>query len=213
MTFTVLVACSANVCRSPLAAVAFERAFALDELSRRIVIDSGGIDVLPGDPVCADAVRMAESRGIRSTTLTGHRAQALTLPQIGAADLVLAADRRVRSSIVKWVPDAASRTFTLREAAQLGGEAAREITGRTVDERLRSYVAAMNASRGLTGLPRTRYLLTPSAPWRRLVVHAHDIPDAHQNERAPHRAVYHLVSAGARDVARGLGVCTPALRS
>jgi protein-tyrosine phosphatase len=213
MTFTVLVACSANVCRSPLTAVTLERAFALDELSRRIVLDTGGIDVLPGDPVCADAVRMAESRGIRSPTLTGHRARSLTVPQIGAADLVLAADRRVRSSIVKRVPDAAARTFTLREAGQLGREATREIAGRTVEERLRSYVAAMNASRGLVDLPRTHYLLTPSAPWRRLVVHAHDVPDAHQNERAPHRAVYHLVAAGARDVARGLRACTPALRS
>jgi protein-tyrosine phosphatase len=214
MTFHVLVTCSANVCRSPLVAAAFVRAIALSELSRVVVVGTGGVDVLPGDPVCPDIVKLADGHGLRSRDLVGHRARALTLAELDTADLVLAADRRVRSSIVKRAPEATSRTFTVREAARLLRAAADQVGGRTTaEDRLRSYVEAMNASRGLVDLPRTRYLPTPSTPWRRLVVHAHDLPDAHQNERAPHRTVYRLATAGAQQLAHGFSTSVPALRS
>jgi protein-tyrosine phosphatase len=213
MTFTVLIACSANVCRSPLAAAALVRAVALEEVGRLIVVDTGGIDVLPGEPTCPDLVRLADSHRFRSHDLIEHRARALTHDQVDVADIVLTADRRVRSGVLKRVPGAAPRTFTLREAAQLGSEAGREVQGRSVEERLRSYVAAMNATRGLTDLPRTRHVMALTTPWRRMAVHAHDVPDAHQGEHAPHRTVFQLTTTGAEEVARGLTTCVPALRT
>jgi protein-tyrosine phosphatase len=207
MTFSILIACTANVCRSPFAAAVLVHAVSLEEVHRRIAVDTGGIDAVPGQPVCPDVVRMGESRGLRSRALVGHQAQVLTADQIEAADLVLAADRRTRSGIMKRVSRAAGRTFTLREAAQLGEVAVFEVRGQTLEDRLRSYVAAMNAGRGLRDLPRTRHMVAVTSPWRRVAVHGHDIPDAHQGERAPHRVVYALTTSSAQQVARGLARC------
>jgi protein-tyrosine phosphatase len=208
MTFRILVVCAANVCRSPLAAAVTTHSLAMNAAGRVVEVDTAGTEAQPGVPVCADVVRMAGARGLHPRALPVHVAHPVTLDQVEAADLVLTADRRVRSSIVKRAPQAGERTFTLREAANLGEHAAREVEGRFMDARLRSYVSAMNASRGLTDLPRTRHLV--SRPWRPVAVHAHDIPDAHQAERASHRAVYHLTVAAARQVTEGLVACTEA---
>lgn len=207
MTFSILIACSANVCRSPLAAAVLTHAVALQEVDRSISVATGGLEAITGQPVCPEVVRMTESRGIRSRTLVQHHSGVLTPDEIGAADLVLAADRRTRSGIMKRVPLAAARTFTIREAAQLGEVAIAEVRGHTLDDRLRAYVVAMNDVRGLSDLPRTRHVVALTSPWRRVSVHAHDIPDAHQGERAPHRVVYSLTSSGSKQVARGLARC------
>lgn len=207
MTFTVLIACSANICRSPLAAAGLLQAVALGEAGGRIVVDTGGVDALPSAPVCTETARLADAHGLLSQELLEHRARGLTVEQVRSADLVLTADRRVRSTILRRVPQAGPRTFTVREAALLGPAAAPEVHGGDLDERLRSYVTAMNASRGLTDLPRTRRLRIPTAPWRGLTVHGHDIPDAHRGERAAHRTVYRLVTSSIDQVADGLGAC------
>lgn len=207
MTFSILITCSANVCRSPLAAAVLTRTVALEEVDRRITVDTGGIEALTGQAACPDVLRMAESRRLRSRTLAQHQAHLLTAEQIEATDLVLAADRRTRSGIMKRVPRAAGRTFTLREAAKLGEVAALEVSGHTLEDRLRSYVVAMNAVRGLSDLPRTRHMIAVTSPWRRVAVHAHDIPDAHQGERAPHRVVFALTTSSAEQLGRGLAGC------
>lgn len=202
MTFTVLVACSANICRSPLAAALLERAVALEAVGRVIAVESGGVDVPAGQRACPDTIRMTESHGIHGSALPQHLSRPLSTEQIATADLVLTSDRRIRSAVLKREPGVAARTFTLREAALLGEDAANHVEGRWLEDRLRSYVAAMNAHRGLTDLPRTRHVL--AAPWRRLAVHAHDIPDAHQGEQASHRVVFQLIASSTERVARGL---------
>ncbi|GAA4378202.1 hypothetical protein [Nocardioides caricicola] len=207
MTFTILIACSANVCRSPLASAVLAHAVALEQVDRSVSVVTGGLEAIAGQPACPEIARMAEARGLHSRSLVRHEASILTPDEIGAADLVLTADRRARSGVMKRMPFATGRTFTIREAAQLGAAALPEVRGHTLDDRLRSYVAAMNDVRGLSELPRTRRMVVLTSPWRRLAVHAHDIPDAHQGERAPHRAVYSLTASSSKQVARDLSTC------
>lgn len=211
MTFRILIVCAANLCRSPLAAAAFERVVAQQGLEDRITIDSGGIDPPPGHSVCPEIVRLAASRGLHSRSLPHHVARPVSVAQLAAADLVLATDRRVRSELVKRTPYLAGRTFTLREAADLADLVAGELRGQSLSRRLTSFAATMNATRGFTELPRTRYVVPLPAPWRRVAVHAHDIPDAHQIERAPHRVVYRLTVTAAEHLAHDLGAATTTL--
>lgn len=209
MTYTILVACSANVCRSPLVAAVLTRSVALEEVGLRIEIETGGLDVVVDDPVCPDIVKLADARRLRSSGLVQHHAKALTIEQVEGASLIITADRRVRSGIVKRAPQAAARTFTLREAAQLADQAVLLLQGAGVDDRLREFTDEMNSRRGFTDLPRTRRVLALSAPWRLTPVHAHDVPDAHQDERAPHRVVYHSVVGATEQLAHGLAACAP----
>jgi protein-tyrosine phosphatase len=52
-------------------------------------------------------------------TIAQHRAKQLTEAMVAAADLVLAATRDIRADIVRSVPNAVRRTFTVREFARL----------------------------------------------------------------------------------------------
>ncbi len=129
-----------------------------------------------------------------SRVLELHRSTPLTDDLIERADLILAADRQLRSAIVKQArPLSIDRTFTLREAAQLAAQASREVKGRTIEERLRSLTMQMNHSRGFTDLPDIQRIADRSRPWRRISVHTHDVPDAHGEPQAPHSVVHRLI--------------------
>jgi hypothetical protein len=43
-------------------------------------------------------------------------------------------------------------------------------------------------------------------PWRRLNVHAHDVPDAHVDRQVSHRAVYRALVPSMQELARHLTV-------
>lgn len=207
MTFQILVVCTANVCRSPLAAVLL--AEELGGPTRRLAISGAGVGAMVGAPACREMRRTAAGQGLPVTELHHHRSRQLTVGEVTAADLVLAADRQVRSTILRMAPDVAPRVFTLREAAALAEAADDGLStpgtgsdrGVGAERRLRDLVAAMHASRGLTEMPRTRRLLALPATLRPLAVHDHDVPDAHQRDLAPHRVVFRLTA----DAAHRLG--------
>jgi protein-tyrosine phosphatase len=194
MTFTVLAVCAANVCRSPLMAVGLERAFLARGLGGDVVVLSAGVTAGTDAPVCPELERLTRSRGLPWLALGQHRSAPLTDRLIDRADLVLTADRSLRSEIVKRArPGATGRTFTLREAAELADATSFRVQGHTVDEQLRGLTAQMNHSRGFTDLPGVQRVVTRALPWRRLEVHTHDVPDAHEEPRAPHGLVCRLI--------------------
>jgi protein-tyrosine-phosphatase len=208
MTFTVLTVCSANICRSPLMTVSLERSLFAQRFGGDVVVRSGGVNAAVGEPVCQEIARLAQSHGLLSRVLELHRSTPLTREQIEGADLILAADRRLRSEVVKRArrPLSIDRTFTVREAAQLAAAACREVTGRTTDERLRSLTEQMNHSRGFTDLPAVEQLAALSRPWRRIAVHTHDVPDAHGDPQAPHPVVRRLIVQAAEQLAGHLAI-------
>ncbi|MDP3894950.1 hypothetical protein [Nocardioides sp.] len=194
MTFTVLGVCAANICRSPLMALGLERSFLMRGFGGDVVVRSAGVSAAADEIACAEVARLAKARGLPSLVLEKHRAAPLTDQLIDGADLILAADRSVRSEIVKrGRPHSIERTFTLREAAQLAEAVSHRIEGRTIEERLRSLTMQMNHHRGFTDLPGVERVLTMTLPWRRLEVHTHDVPDAHGDVGAPHRLVFRLI--------------------
>jgi protein-tyrosine phosphatase len=212
MTFRILVVCTANVCRSPLAAALLTENLLTENgpgPTPGIAISGAGVGAVVGAPACREMRRTAATQGLPMTRLHHHRARQLTVGGVTAADLVLASDRQVRSAILRMAPDVAPRVFTLREAAALaeaaddglGTPGVRSLRGIDAEHRLRDLVAAMHASRGLIELPRTRRLLALPVTLRPLAVHDHDVPDAHQRDLAPHRVVFRLTA----DAAHRLG--------
>jgi protein-tyrosine phosphatase len=201
MTFTVLTVCSANICRSPLMTITLERSLFSQRFGNDVIVHSGGANAAVGDPACAEIARLTRSNGMLSRVLELHRSRPLTDEMIESADLILAADRRLRSDVVKRArPMSFNRMFTLREAAQLAATACREVEGRTTDERLRSLTAQMNHCRGFIDLPAVERVAALSRPWRRIAVHTHDVPDAHSEPQAPHAVVHRLIVPAAEQL-------------
>lgn len=147
--FTVLVVCTGNICRSPLAERLGQAHVAtlLDDPDV-LRLESAGTRAVVGsemDPTSALVLRElgGASNGFTARQLTDHIA--------GAADLTLTMTREHRREVLSRAPRAMSRTFTLREAAGL-----LELLSADVDlpdgdpvERARALVKLMAGARPL----------------------------------------------------------------
>lgn len=137
---SVLVVCTANVCRSPLAA----RLLAA-ELGRAVPVTSAGVRATAGAPACEQArlVRPSEQR---------HAAVRLDAGQVRSAAIVLGAAREHRSAAVALAPAAQRRAFTVLQAARLAAWLEEQGTtapaGLAADERLAWWVEELDAARG-----------------------------------------------------------------
>ena len=115
--FRVLMVCTANHCRSPIAqqllaheAVAL---FGADEAWR---VESAGTDVRAPWPLHDHAHTVLAER-LPEVAL--HHSADLTPAAIDRADLVLTASRHHRSTVVSMVPASIGRTFTILQFARL----------------------------------------------------------------------------------------------
>ncbi|MCK9896574.1 protein-tyrosine-phosphatase [Frankia sp. AgB32] len=116
--WTVLMVCTGNLCRSPMAqhlAAAHFPANPPDPASR-LLIHSAGIAAQPDDPMHPHAAALLHARGFDPAEF---RARPLTADLVEASDLVLTATREHRSEVVGLAPRALRRTFTMREFSRL----------------------------------------------------------------------------------------------
>lgn len=105
----ILVVCTANQCRSPLAAALLRKA--VERAGGSHTVLSGGL-LEGGEPSPADLVEVARRHGI---DLTGHRSRQLTPELLDGADLVLGMTKTHVRDISVMHPKAWPSTFTLRE--------------------------------------------------------------------------------------------------
>ncbi len=113
--FTVLVVCTGNICRSPLAERLLQSGF--DEFAPgEFSISSAGTRGLTGRGVEPKIAEIAARHGL---SMSGFDAKELTPELIKQAHLILTMEREHRSRIVQLVPAALRRTFTLRELARI----------------------------------------------------------------------------------------------
>jgi len=94
-TIQILLVCTGNICRSPLAAALLERALA-ERAIEGIDISSAGTGAWDGAPVSEGAYLVGLERGL---DLSGHRARLLTRELVQAADLVLTMARHHRARV------------------------------------------------------------------------------------------------------------------
>ncbi|QHT54647.1 hypothetical protein GXP71_00050 [Cellulomonas sp. H30R-01] len=81
-----------------------------------VTVTSAGIDVAPDDPVPEHLNELLAREGL---AVDGHHAREVDATMVAEADLVLTATRNERSAVVRKVPAAVRRTFTLCELARV----------------------------------------------------------------------------------------------
>jgi protein-tyrosine phosphatase len=110
----ILLVCTGNLCRSPMAEGLL--AHALAGTRPDISVRSAGTLAATGEPMERFAASQLERL---SAPLPGFLTQPLTELLVVEADLVLTAARDHRATVVRLVPEAASRSFTLGEISRL----------------------------------------------------------------------------------------------
>src|SRR4051812_119737 len=113
---SVLVVCTANVCRSPAVA-----ALLTAVLGEGVRVTSAGTRAAAGHAACPETVGWLTGAGALDGGLGVHRSAALEPAAVRNATLVLAAAREHRSAAVALVPSVQRRAFTLTQAARLAG--------------------------------------------------------------------------------------------
>jgi low molecular weight protein-tyrosine phosphatase len=146
--FTVLLVCTGNICRSALAE-RLGRAYldeALDEDAGIVHLVSAGVQAVVGSTMHPDSALVL--RGLGGDP-EGFVARQLADDMAIDADLTLTMTRQHRRDVLRGAPRALSRTFTLREAAdlvELVGEDA-DVPGDGLAERARTLVTELAAAR------------------------------------------------------------------
>jgi protein-tyrosine-phosphatase len=146
--FTVLLVCTGNICRSALAE-RLSRAYlneALGEHAGEVRLVSAGVGAVVGSGMHPDSALVL--RGLGGDP-DDFRARQLVDDMAIDADLTLTMTRAHRREVLKVAPRALSRTFTLREAAdllQLVGDDV-DLPGENLAERARALVRAMGMAR------------------------------------------------------------------
>jgi protein-tyrosine-phosphatase len=147
-TFTVLFVCTGNICRSALAE-RLSRAYlddALGEDAALVRVQSAGVQAVVGSGVHPDSALVLAGLG---GDPAGFTARQLLDDMAIDADLALTMTRSHRRAVLKAAPRALSRTFTLREAADLVGLLGEDVSvaGESFAERARDLVKQLAVAR------------------------------------------------------------------
>jgi protein-tyrosine phosphatase len=119
-TFRVLMVCTANQCRSPMAEHLMREAGSA--LGLDWVVESAGVLARDGRPMHQSAAQLLADRSI---DVAGWATRRLTRAMIENADLVLTAAAEHRRAVVMLDPSAAGRTLILLQCARFAALAGR----------------------------------------------------------------------------------------
>ena len=155
-----LVICTGNICRSPIAEGSLRGALNARFGPDAPCVDSAGTQGWEGSPAQPGSVAAAAERGI---DITRHVARLLTAEMLADADLVLAMAGEHSEVVGRMDPEVrAARTFTLKELVRLL-EALPPVEAGTVVGSLRARVAQANELRegGFAGNPHDHDVADP----------------------------------------------------
>jgi protein-tyrosine phosphatase len=109
---TILIVCTANICRSPMAAALLRQRIAALGLDGQIRVQSAGVWAAGGEPASPAAVEVLAKKGV---ALGDHRSQPVTPALLEQADIVLVMEEVHRRSLFYLTPQHLRKVFLLSE--------------------------------------------------------------------------------------------------
>jgi protein-tyrosine phosphatase len=152
---SILVVCTGNVCRSPIAEGLLRAALESRLGPNAPTVSSAGTMGWSGSAADPNGVEAAAERGV---DISDHRARRLTPRDVARATLILAMSAEHTGEVVSGDPAAAHRTFTLKELVRLL-EALPEASG--TDLAIRVAAADELRSSGFAGNPNDEDVADP----------------------------------------------------
>jgi len=153
-TPTVLMVCTGNICRSPLAEVLL-RARAGDGVR----VHSAGTHALVDHEMTRQARALAVTHGAHLEDAEAHRGRYLQEPVLDESTLIFTMTREQRTFAVQLLPRKMRRIFTIREFARLAASltdaellAVAEAAGSNADQRMDALAVAISQQRGIAPL-------------------------------------------------------------
>ncbi|HEX6329825.1 MAG TPA: low molecular weight phosphatase family protein [Actinomycetota bacterium] len=156
----ILVVCTGNICRSPIAEGYLRSALASRFGPGAPTVESAGTAGWQGSPADPGSVAAAAAHGV---DISYHRARRLLPGHLEEAELVLAMAGEHRDAVAAGAPQVAGRTFTLKEAVRLLEELPPPDGGREPSVLLAERVAQADRlrRRGFGGNPRDEDVSDP----------------------------------------------------
>ncbi len=140
---SILIVCTGNICRSPMAEGLLRHHLRTREVGD-VQVASAGVSGWDGSPASAEAVEALSERGV---DISSHLARRLGRRMIDSADLVVAMAAEHREGVARIAHSAGPRTFTLKELVRLLDDVRMPLRGATSEELLREAAELANTRR------------------------------------------------------------------
>jgi protein-tyrosine phosphatase len=115
----VLLVCTGNVCRSPMAEGLLRKLLRDNGQHGGVVVESAGTYAVTGAPASSDGIDVAAEMGV---DLRGHIARAISGRLVGRADLILAMEPEHEDRLMAAFPDAAGKTHLITTFGDPSGD-------------------------------------------------------------------------------------------
>jgi len=142
LTTNILVVCTGNICRSPMAAALLRRRLAAYDIDASV--ESAGL-VTSGEPASDHAEAVLAAMGVE---LGVHRSRRIDADAIVRSNLIIGMERAHVREVVTLAPPAFGRAFTLKELVRR----AESVGPRAADEPLADWLARVHLGRKAAAL-------------------------------------------------------------
>jgi protein-tyrosine phosphatase len=109
---TILFVCTANICRSPMAAGLMRKRIADTGLAEQISVESAGIWASEGRGASENTVAVLKERGV---SLAEHQSQPVSMALLRRADIILVMEEAHRRSLFYLAPEFLDKVYLLTE--------------------------------------------------------------------------------------------------